>query len=199
MKFAPIFAAALLFAAATAPAQTKIASIDMETVILSHPKAEANKTELTSLQKEYEDILDIQRNAIKNRIAELEAKFKDVNNEALSESVRKDTLAEVRTLENTLRSRETELRNFSAELQRKLRLKELELFDVVISDIKDAVNKTAKADGYDYVLDNSVHRASAPVPIVMFSNIKFDITDKVIAAIGGKKIDKNAITNKAAE
>ena len=54
MNKLPLIAAVLSAAALTASAEIKIATVDMETVILSHPQSEENKANLVKLQKEFE-------------------------------------------------------------------------------------------------------------------------------------------------
>lgn len=184
-----VFLSVLAVAATSAFAQVKIATIDMEEVILSHPQAEENKARLQEMQKDFEG----QRDALRDKIKDLYDKFgaiaKEAGNEALSEMVRKKKINEARDLEQSIKQEENDLRRLVQDLQRKLQEKELLLFENVMSDIKFAVHSLVKDGAYDLIIDKSAMRASAPVPFVMYANENLDVTDKVVKAIGGKAVE----------
>ena len=89
MNKLPLIAAVLSAAALTASAELKIATVDMETVILSHPQSEENKANLVKLQKEFEAERDVKRQKIQDLYKQLETIAKEADNEALSEQERK--------------------------------------------------------------------------------------------------------------
>ena len=189
MKKLPFIAAILSAAALTASAELKIATVDMETVILSHPQTEENKANLVKLQKEFEAERDVKRQKIQDLYKQLEAIAKEADNEALSEQERKKKYNAGRDLGQTIKAEEKSLRTLVDDLQRRLQEKELLLFGDVMSDVKFAINGLVKSGAYDLILDASAFRPGAPVPIVMYANPKLDVTDAVIQAIGGKKTE----------
>ena len=182
-----------MFAAAatalTACAETKIATVDMEEIILAHPQTEENKARLLEMQKDFEKQRDVEREKIKTLLKQYETVVKEASNEALSEMERNKKINAARDLEQTIKEGENDLRKLVNDLQRKLQDKELLLFGNVMSDVKFAIGGIVKDGGYDLILDKSAFRVGAPVPIVMYSNEKLDITDSVIKAIGGKKVE----------
>jgi len=184
-----VFLSVLAVAATAAFAQVNIATIDMEEVILAHPQAEENKARLQEMQKDFEG----QRDALRDKVKDLYEKFgsiaKEAGNEALSEMVRKKKVNEARDLEQSIKQEENDLRRLVQDLQRKLQEKELLLFENVMSDIRFAVNSLVKDGAYDLIIDKSAMRASAPVPLVMYANESLDVTDKIIKAIDGKRVD----------
>ncbi|NLE42068.1 MAG: OmpH family outer membrane protein [Lentisphaerae bacterium] len=189
MNKLPLIAAVLSAAALTASAEIKIATVDMETVILSHPQSEENKANLVKLQKEFEAERDVKRQKIQDLYKQLETIAKEADNEALSEQERKKKFNAGRDLGQTIKEEERALRTLVDDLQRRLQEKELLLFGNVMSDVKFAINGLVKSGAYDLILDASAFRPGAPVPIVMYANPKLDVTDAVIQAIGGKKVD----------
>ncbi|MDD4059668.1 MAG: OmpH family outer membrane protein [Kiritimatiellae bacterium] len=189
MNKLPLIAAVLSAAALTASAELKIATVDMETVILSHPQSEENKANLVKLQKEFEAERDVKRQKIQDLYKQLETIAKEADNEALSEQERKKKFNAGRDLGQTIKEEERALRTLVDDLQRRLQEKELLLFGNVMSDVKFAINGLVKSGAYDLILDASAFRPGAPVPIVMYANPKLDVTDAVIQAIGGKKVD----------
>ena len=64
----------LLFAAAVASADTKIATVDMDLVVLSHPKNDENREEVGKLEEQA--IAD--RNQTRGEIEEMYAKLKEL-------------------------------------------------------------------------------------------------------------------------
>ena len=189
MNKLPLIAAVLSAAALTASAEIKIATVDMETVILSHPQSEENKANLVKLQKDFEAERDVKRQKIQDLYKQLETIAKEADNEALSEQERKKKFNAGRDLGQTIKEEERALRTLVDDLQRRLQEKELLLFGNVMSDVKFAINGLVKSGAYDLILDASAFRPGAPVPIVMYANPKLDVTDAVIQAIGGKKVD----------
>ena len=72
MKKLPFITAILAAAALSASAELKIATVDMETVIVSHPQTEENKANLVKLQKEFEAERDVKRQKIQDLYKQLE-------------------------------------------------------------------------------------------------------------------------------
>ena len=128
MNKLPLIAAVLSAAALTASAELKIATVDMETVILSHPQSEENKANLVKLQKEFEAERDVKRQKIQDLYKQLETIAKEADNEALSEQERKKKFNTGRDLGQTIKEEERALRTLVDDLQRRLQEKELLLF-----------------------------------------------------------------------
>ena len=198
MKKCMVFVGMVVAAALSACADTKIATVDMEEVILSHPQTSDNKARLEEMQKDFEAQRDALRTKIQGLYKDYGAIAKEAGNEALSEVERNKKINAARDLEQTIKQSEVDLRKLVADLQRKLQDKELLLFGNVMSDIKFAINGIVKDSSYDLIVDTSASRAGAPVPIVMYANPSLDVTDTVIKAIGGKRVDaKSADIKKA--
>ena len=193
-----VFVGMIVAAALSACADTKIATVDMEEVILAHPQTADNKARLEEMQKDFEAQRDALRTKIQGLYKDYGAIAKEAGNEALSEVERNKKINAARDLEQTIKQNEVDLRKLVADLQRKLQDKELLLFGNVMSDIKFAITGIVKDGSYDLIVDTSASRAGAPVPIVMYANPSLDVTDTVIKAIGGKRVDaKRADIKKA--
>ncbi|MCL1909785.1 MAG: OmpH family outer membrane protein [Kiritimatiellaeota bacterium] len=186
-------AAAAILAAAPAAAQSKIASVDMETIVLSHPKAKENKDFLTGCLESYEKELAPKRESAKKTADSIEDKLQTASNEILAEPVRRAAYAEAQKIEAELRAKEKDLREEVAKMQANLAEAEHRLFSETMDEITKAVEKVAKAGKYDLVIDNSAMRSGAPIPLVVYANPADDITDKVIKELGGTKVDKKEI------
>lgn len=189
MKKVSLLASIVVLAAVSAFADVKIATVDMEEVILSHPQTEENKARLLEMQKDFEGQRDVLREKIKELYKDYGTIAKEAGNEALSEMARNKKINEARDLEQTIKQGESDLRKLVNDLQRKLQEKELLLFDNIMSDVKFAITGIVKDGSYDLIVDKSAMRAGAPVPVIMYAKDGLDVTDKVIKAIGGKKVE----------
>lgn len=179
--------AAVAIAAMPAFAQTKIAVVDMEKVILAHPQTQINKETLVKKQKSFEADRDIKRDRIKEMYKNLSDIMKEANNEALSETIRKAKIEEARDVDKKIRTEEQDLRRLVDDLQGQLQKMEFELFSAVMDDVSAEIKKIAEKGKYDLILDKSGFRAGAPVTIVAYSSDELDITEEVVKAVGSLK------------
>ena len=195
--------ALLVAAALAAHAATTVATVNMELVILSHPLSAGNRTELQ----------DMQARSIAQRDAKLEARAQLVEryrqavshvaetarNPVFGEAVRAQAEDAAREAERALRAANEEVEALVADLQRKLRTRELELFGNVMADVRVKLDALAKERGIDAVLDASAMRSGAPIPLVVWSSDAIDLTDALIAAIGGNRAEAEAALERADE
>lgn len=190
MNFKKIFTFLMIAAASMVMATEaqKMAVVDMEIIILSHPKAEENDKALRAKQAE----LEVQRDAL---LAELKAKEERImqldtdvrTNPAYTEKAKKEKTEEIRVLLLEYQQSEADTRTEVARMQRELSREERRLFAEVMADIQAAVKKISEEKGYTFVLDLSAYRTGAPIPIIVYNAPNTDITDDVIKAIGGTR------------
>lgn len=187
-----LFAASAALAASAAaqdasPAAASIATVDMEIVVLAHPTTAENKAVLGDLQKRYASERDSKQEELRVLVAQGRKAAADARNVALSDAKRREAGAAVDDIDDQLRKGETELRRLVADRQAKLRTKENELFENVMADIRVKLDAIAKEKGLAFVVDKSATRATAPIPLVMWSDPALDITDDLVAATGGDR------------
>ena len=178
-----------LTAALTMAAEAqKMAVVDMEVIIRSHPKAEQNDKALRAKQAELEsqrDALLAELKAKEDKIVQLE---KDIRtNPMYTEKMKADKAQEGRALVQDLQKAEKEIRGKVAEMQRELSREERKLFAEIMADIKAGVKAVSEANGITFVLDASAYPTGAPIPIIVYNTPNTDITDAVIKAIGGTR------------
>lgn len=179
---------ALAAALTMAAASQKIAVIDMETVIRSHPNAEQNDKLLRAKQAELEtkrDALLAELKAKEEKIVQLD---KDIRtNPMYTDKLKAEKAEEGRALILDLQESEKTTRAKVAEMQRELSREERKLFAEVMEDIQGAVKKVAEENQFTHVLDLSAYRTGAPIPIIVYNTPDTDITDAVIKALGGAR------------
>lgn len=138
-----IAVALVLFVAATGfvNAQSKIAHINVSELLAEMPEMKAAQAELQKLQETY-------RADIENSMTELKNKYTQYSNEASSMSAEEN---EKRALE--LQGFEKNIGEAQQAAQQELGKKQAELFEPISKKAKEAIEKVAAAQGYDYVID----------------------------------------------
>ena len=137
--------AVVLFIAATSfvQAQSKIAHINVTELLSQMPEMKAAQAELKKLEETY-------RADIQSSLDELKNKLTQYNNEASSMSQEEN---QKRALE--LQGFERNIGEAQQAAQQELSKKQAELFEPISKKAKDAIEKVAAAQGYDYVVDAS--------------------------------------------
>jgi outer membrane protein len=138
-----IAVALVLFVAATGfvNAQSKIAHINVSELLAEMPEMKAAQAELQKLQETY-------RADIESSMTELKNKYTQYSNEASSKSAEEN---EKRALE--LQGFERNIGEAQQAAQQELSKKQAELFEPISKKAKEAIEKVAAAQGYDYVID----------------------------------------------
>jgi outer membrane protein len=144
-QFKTLLFAAILFMGVTSftQAQSKIAHINTNELIEAMPQMKIARTDLEKLGKTYE--AEIQKmateyqNKIKQYQAEVETKTPEENGKRAEE---------VQTIEQSIRQ-------YQANAQEDIQKKESELMKPIFEKAKTAIQKVAKAQGFQYVLDST--------------------------------------------
>ena len=144
-QFKKVAVAVVLFIAATSfvQAQSKIAHINVTELLSQMPEMKAAQAELKKLEETY-------RADIQSSLDELKNKLTQYNNEASSMSQEEN---QKRALE--LQGFERNIGEAQQAAQQELAQKQSELFEPISKKAKDAIEKVAAAQGYDYVVDAS--------------------------------------------
>ena len=179
----------LAAAALSAPADTKIAAVDFGFAVLAHPQTPRNRAELldmkTKFEKEGED-----RIAARDKLRdEFDAARKIALDPVQGAAARDQAAAKAKDLQMQY-ARETEaIEGLLAERRRQLRRREGELFANVMIDIRAKIEETAKAKGFDLVVDKKAANVAngIPNPVFLYASDAIDITDEIIAGIGGSR------------
>lgn len=144
-QFKTLLFAALLFVGATSftNAQSKIAHINTNELIEAMPQMKTAKAELEKLSKAYEaqiqEMATEYQNKLKQYQAEVDTKTEEENSKRAQE---------VQTMEQSIRQ-------FQGQAQQDLQKKESELLKPIFDKAKEAIQKVAKAQGFQYVLDST--------------------------------------------
>lgn len=184
-----ILLALLAAAALSAPADTKIATVDFSLVVLAHPQTPRNRAELLDMQAKFEKERD-DRLAARDKLRdEFEAARKVALDPVQGAAARDQATAKAKDLQMQYAKTTDEIEAFVAGLRRQLQRREGELFANVMIDIRSRIEEIAKAKGYDLVVDKKSANVAAgvPTPVFLYASDAIDVTDEVIAAIGGSR------------
>lgn len=158
----------------------KIATVNLEEVILQHPLTEGQKKTLLETKQGYEKIRDSLRDKVKEAEDKLTKVSEKANDAAASEKVREGYRKEAKELFTKYQEARDKLTGKVDELQADLAKQELRFFEVTMEDIRKQLNDIVDARKIDLVLDKSAERLGAPTPIVLYSSDALDITKDLI-------------------
>jgi len=143
-QFKTLLFAAILFVGATSfsTAQSKIAHINTNELIAAMPEMKSAQAELDKLQKTYET-------EIRSMATELDTKIKKYQAE-----VETKTEEENQTRAQEVQSIQESIRQYQGQAQQDLQTKESGLMKPIFEKAKAAIDKVAKAQGFEYVLNS---------------------------------------------
>ncbi len=138
--------AALLFVGASqaVSAQAKVAHIDVTELMSSMPEMKAAKTQLEKIGQSYD-------NDYKNMVQEYQNKIKKYDEE--SEKV---TAAVNETRTKEVQDMAQRIQQFQQSATKELQQKQEDIVKPIMEKAKNAIQKVAKAKGYQYVLDSTL-------------------------------------------
>lgn len=144
-KINVLFVAILLFMGATSfvNAQSKVAHINTGDLVSAMPEMKAAQSQLEKLQKTYDT-------EIKAMAKELDTKIKQYDAEADSktEEENRKRVEEVQGMQNNIGA-------YRQQALQDLQKKEGDLFQPILDKARTAIQKVARAQGFQYVLDSS--------------------------------------------
>ncbi len=143
-QFKLLFVAAALFVGfTTVNAQSKVAHIDTQALVEAMPEMKAAQSQLEKLQKTYDT-------EIKSMLKELDAKMKQYDGEAQTKT---DAENEKRVIE--VQGMQKNINDYRQGALQDLQKKEVDLFQPILEKARTAIQKVARAQGIQYVLDSA--------------------------------------------
>lgn len=134
-----------IFAGATSfvNAQSKIAHIDTQALVEAMPEMKAAQSELDKIQKTYDT-------EIKAMAKELETKMKQYDQEAASKTDEENQkrFEEVQGMQNNIQA-------YRQQALQDLQKKERDILKPVLEKARAAIQKVARAQGFQYVMDST--------------------------------------------
>lgn len=139
-----LFASLLLIGATSfSTAQNKIAHINTTQLVEAMPDMKTAQAEIEKLTKTYEAEIKTMATELQNKIKQYQAE-----QDTKTEEVNIQRAQEVQTMEQSIRQ-------YQGQAQQDLQKKEADLLKPIFEKAKAAIDKVAKAQGYQYVLDST--------------------------------------------
>lgn len=138
-------AAAFLVSAQFATAQTKVAHIDVSELMSNMPAMKTAQAQLEKIQKSYDTEYQTMAN-------EYQTKMKKYQTEA-ENGTASDAVNETRAKE--MQDMGGRIQQYRETATKELQQKELDLVKPIMEKAQQAIQKVARAKGYEYVLDAS--------------------------------------------
>ncbi len=123
-------------------AQSNVAHIDTQALIDAMPSAITARGELEKLSKTYEADIRTMATEYQNKLKQYDAEAPTKTEE--ENSKRAQEVGEMRT----------SIEQYQGQAQQELQKKEQELFKPIYDEVKTAIEKVGKAQGFQYVLDS---------------------------------------------
>ncbi|MFC7357991.1 OmpH family outer membrane protein [Jejudonia soesokkakensis] len=138
-----LVAIVLFIGATTVNAQSKIAHIDTQALVESMPQMKTAQSELEKIRKTYDT-------EIKSLAKELDTKIKQYEAEAESKSDEENgkRVQEVQGMQNNIAA-------YRQQALQDLQKKEVDILKPVLEKARAAIQKVARAQGFQYVVDSS--------------------------------------------
>ena len=171
MKNILLVLAAAASLSASAFGELKIGTVDMVTLVKSHPSYETNKKLLTDMEQDYRKNIDDRRDEL-DKLQEKGQKLADeYKNPMLAQTAKAKLETELTAIQKDFLAKQQEIRTVAAENQAHLAELESKLLKIQADDIKTWIAGFAKEGGYDFVFDAAA---------VAFARDGYDVTDGVV-------------------
>ena len=190
-----LLAALLLAAALPAPAATTVGVVNINLVVEAHPSTVENTAELSERTRKFLEERDSRRRGLEAKLKAFEDAAALVQSPVLQEPARKKAAADA--LRADFEAAQEEHRRFVALREGELQRRKSELLADVMADIRAKVEALAKERGIDLVVARSDDRVASSVTTVLYVAPSVDLTDALIAAIGGDRAAAEASLDKA--
>jgi outer membrane protein len=124
-------------------AQSKVAHINTQELVTSMPETKAAQAELDKLRKTYQADLQTMQTELENKIKQYDAEAASQTDEENSKRVQ-----EVQGMQQSIQQ-------YGGQAQQDMQKKELDLLKPITERAKLAIQKVARAQGFQYVLDST--------------------------------------------
>ena len=178
--------AAVQLTAGVCRAESKIAVVNVKTVVESYDKTDAADDQLSALRADFMG----EQEEMKAKLSELYEEYEKCRDEATDRALSE----EERTKRgNMALEKELEIKKYEREIRKTalLRKKQFEdqkkrLYGNILDKVTEIVSDHAKKEGYEVVLDSS-GLITGGLGFIVYSSEKVDITDLVVKKMGGKQ------------
>lgn len=178
--------AAFLVLAASAQAQQKIATIDLQQVFTNYFKTKQADSLLQERGAEAEKVLKGMFEDYGKLNEDYKKLIEGANDQAVSadEREKRKKAAESKIVE--LKEAEKSMTQFRKEETTRIDEHKIRLRERILGELREAINAKAKLRGYTFVFDISGTSANNGTHVLLYSSGQDDLTDEVLADLNAK-------------
>jgi len=162
----------------SAPAQTRMATVNLVEVFDNYWKTKQAKLALTDSRTETKKEIETMQDAHRKLIQSYQKQLSEANDQAVSEAERAKRRKALEPKLKELQDSENTLKQFVGSREAELKVKTDRMMEDVIKDIRSVVATKAKAGGYALVVDSSA-RSATTTEIFLYNSGEADITKQV--------------------
>ena len=155
-----------------------VVTVDLKRLFENYYKTEAQNTKLQATAKQYEDQINVQKKELDEKGKAAQEALDQSKNAALSEDARKKAEEDAKARIEDYRRADAALREFVGQAQQMMGQTRANFQQQTIEDIRKVAADIAKKKGATLLLDKS-----DAIPVVLYADPGFDITEEVLAAI----------------
>lgn len=142
-KLSVLFAAVMMFVTVGTVSAQKVASMDYEAVLSAMPETKKMTTDLDTFSKTKSDELNKQAEAFQKEVQQFQAELAKL------------TEAQRNAKEAELQKKQQNLQQLQQTAQKDLATKRDTAVKPIIEKLNNAVEKVAKANGFDFIIDST--------------------------------------------
>lgn len=172
----------LLAAAACAYAEVKVATVDMAKLFDGYNRAKAAQSAMESEIQKAGNEAQRRQNEGRQMLEQMDALRQKYSNEALSKDAREAAKKQARDLEDKIEAKKNEFERFQMETRKALVQKETAQREKIYDEIQNAAIAVARKQGANVILNVS-EKTAAGLPVVVYSDKSWDITNAVLSTL----------------
>ncbi len=175
----------LLLAASAVFAEVKVATVDMAKLFDNYKRAKVVQTAIEGDIKKTADEAQRRQNEGLKMVQQLQDLRDKYANSALSQEARDTAKKQARTLEDQIEVKKNEFERFQSQSRQQLIEKQDSQRKKIYDEIQNAAVAVARQQGASLILNVS-EKTAAGLPVVVYSDKSWDITDKVLSVLNAK-------------
>lgn len=172
----------LLAVAASAYAEVKVATVDMAKLFDGYNRAKTVQSAMESEIQKAASESQRRQNEGRQLLEQMDTLRQKYMNEALSKDAREAAKKQARDLEDKIEAKKNEFERFQMETRKALMQKETTQREKIYDEIQNAAIAVARKQGANVILNVS-EKTAAGLPVVVYSDKSWDITDAVLRTL----------------
>ncbi len=174
----------------------RVATIDMQKLLASYYKTEQANVEFGRTIKEAQEKMKEKMATREQAVADIKKFSGDILKPELSRESKQGKAQARDEKIAALKAMDAELQAEDAKIKNELRVKNTALRNEIYAEVLKVVEEKVKTDHFQFVIDRSSVGAATGLPVIIYGNKEFDITEEVLAVLNKNKPKESAAPRK---